>query len=153
MYICVYSDFWQRGARCGIEEYDPPPSNRGVRWIDGSVDRWSITSPATSCPSGTPRAPPRHSSPAAATIEPRSLPLEPAARRIGPGRPMRRRAIESRGPAGRGGAAFFDPGGPHFPSVDRGGTPPTDGHKNFSFFTFKGFPQYRTDPAIGLIPS
>ena len=38
------------------------------------------------------------------------------------------------------GSAFleivFDPRGPHFWIVDRGGTPPTDGYENFSFFTF-----------------
>lgn len=37
--VCVYSDFWQRGARCGIEEYGPPIESRGSmdRWIDGSM--------------------------------------------------------------------------------------------------------------------
>lgn len=63
MYICVYSDFWQRGARCGIEEYDPPPIEpRGSmdRWIGGSVEHHF---PRDELPLG-------HAARAAKTLEP-----------------------------------------------------------------------------------
>lgn len=65
--------------------------------------------------------------------------IEPAARAVTPSNPTaaEHRTRGAAAPSGRRFLkSFFDPRGPHFWIVDRGGTPPTDGHKNFSFLTF-----------------
>ena len=96
---------------------NPPAVGSLVRWIDGS------STPAT----GVYLIPHDQTSnePAARAVTP-SNPAAADRRTRGAAPPSDRRFLKS----------FFDPRGPHFSIVGRGGTPPTDDHKNFSFLTF-----------------
>lgn len=113
--LCLYSHSQKHRRIAPVAAVSPG------RWFVGSLVRWrgyrrpaSISSPTTNRQSNPQRAPSSPSNPTAADHRTR-----------GAAAPSDRRFLKS----------FFDPRGPHFSIVGRGGTPPTDGHKNFSFLT------------------